>query len=221
MLPRPRPPRDESRPRSSRPPCRSAPPPLGTPCSREEILDLVPPIVHLPVVLSGIRPAPPPRAPRVPRTATPRRTPRPRSKLRNRDRREGPAPRKAARRAGKDREADQASERVVDALEDARKRLDTLFWLPKRSGRSRQGDPARNRRSAASGNSRLSAAVAPGSVALPGSMCSVRARMASASAVLSAFICHPALSACAAVAAVVAAKPAWIRVNRNPIVNRP
>ena len=82
---------------------------------------------------------------------------------------------------------------VENTLEDARERpeaeaLEALFQLPKRSGRSRQGDAVRDRQRTASRNRRLSAAVTPGSVAFPGSMCSVRAHMASVSTVLSAFI---------------------------------
>src|ERR671916_809570 len=50
-----------------------------------------------------------------------------------------------------------------------RKRWKTLFHLPKAPGRSRQGTPVRTRHSTASRNSRLSFAVAPGSVGLPGS----------------------------------------------------
>ena len=65
----------------------------------------------------------------------------------------------------------------------------------------------------------MSAAVTPGSVALPGSMDSTRAHMASVSTVLSGFTCHSARLACAAVLAVVEAKGASIRTNRNLIVN--
>ena len=102
-----------------------------------------------------------------------------------------------------------------------RKRLNTLFQLPKRAGRPRRGDPVRIRQSAASRNRRLSAAVTPGSVALPGSMGSIRAHMASVSTVLSGFIRHSAHLACAAVPAVIETKVAEIRTIRNLIVNRP
>ena len=59
-------------------------------------------------------------------------------------------------------------------------------------GRSRHGDPVRNRTGTASTKRRLSAAVAPGSVALPGGMGSIRTHMASVSTVLSASIMSPA-----------------------------
>ena len=49
-----------------------------------------------------------------------------------------------------------------------RKRWKTLFQLPNAGGRSRHGDPARTRHKTASKNRRLSAAVTPRSVALPG-----------------------------------------------------
>ena len=97
-----------------------------------------------------------------------------------------------------------------------RNRLNTLFQLPKRPGRPRRGDPVRNRRSAAPGNCLLSAAVTPGSAALPGSMGPARAHMASVSAVLSAFICHSARSAFAAVPAVIAAEN-----GINPLDSQP
>ena len=97
----------------------------------------------------------------------------------------------------------------------------TLFQLPKRSGRSRHSDPVRNRQSTASRNCLLSAAVTPGSVALPGSMGATRAHMASDSTVLSAFILPPARLACAAVPACVAAQMASARPKRNSIVNGP
>ncbi len=53
--------------------------------------------------------------------------------------------------------------------------------------------PVRKRQGTASTNRRLSAAVAPGPVALPGGMGPVRAHMASAGTVLSASILSPAL----------------------------
>jgi len=49
-----------------------------------------------------------------------------------------------------------------------RKRWKTLFQLPKASGRSRHGAPVRTRHKTAYKNKRLSAAVTPQSVALPG-----------------------------------------------------
>ena len=105
--------------------------------------------------------------------------------------------------------------------ENARRlnRLNTLLHLPKRAGRSRHGDPVRIRQSTSSRKWRLSAAVTPGSVALPSNMGSTSAHMASVSTVLSGFICHSARLACAAVLAVVEAMVASIRTNRNPIVN--
>jgi hypothetical protein len=51
-----------------------------------------------------------------------------------------------------------------------RQRWKTLFQLPTALGRSRQGAPARTRHNTASRNSRLSFAVPPGSVGLPGSI---------------------------------------------------
>ena len=102
-----------------------------------------------------------------------------------------------------------------------RNRLNTLFQLPKRSGRSRQGDPVRVRQRKASRNCRSSAAVMPGSVVLPGSMDSTRSHMASVSTALSEFILQHAQFACVTVSACVAAKIASIRSNRNSIVNRP
>ena len=80
-----------------------------------------------------------------------------------------------------------------------------LFQLPKRSGRPCRGDPVRNRQSTASMNCRLPGEVATGSVALPDSMCSIRANMASVT-VLSAFILPPARPACPAALAYVAAR---------------
>lgn len=54
------------------------------------------------------------------------------------------------------------------------KRLYTLFHAPKSCGRSRHGLPVRAIQSTASTNSRLSAAVRPGSVILPGSNDAIR-----------------------------------------------
>ncbi len=56
----------------------------------------------------------------------------------------------------------------TSARTQRRKRWNTLFHLPKPSGRSRQGRPVRTRHSTASRNSRLSFAVTPLSDALPG-----------------------------------------------------
>ncbi len=74
---------------------------------------------------------------------------------------------------------------------------------------SRQGDPVRNRQRTASTKGRLSAAVPPGSVALPGSVSPVRARIPSVSTVLSAFIvplAHAVVACRAAVPAVIGAE---------------
>ncbi len=61
---------------------------------------------------------------------------------------------------------------------------------------------------------------APGSVALPGSMGQVRAHMAPASTVLSAFMLISVLTARAVISAVVAARPAPAWLIRKSIVNR-
>jgi len=90
-----------------------------------------------------------------------------------------------------------------------RNRLETLSFPPDRSGMPRQGDPVRNRRRTASTKGRLSAAVPPGSVALPGSVSPVRARIPSVSTVLSAFtvpLAHAVVACRAAVPAVVGAE---------------
>src|SRR5688572_2206380 len=50
-----------------------------------------------------------------------------------------------------------------------RNRRKTLFHAPNLDGKSRQGAPVRTRHSAASKNNRLSLAVTPQSLALPGS----------------------------------------------------
>ncbi len=87
-----------------------------------------------------------------------------------------------------------------------RNRLETLSFPPDRSGMSRQGDPVRNRQRTASTKGRLSAAVAPGSVALPGSVSPVRARIPSVSTVLSAFtvpLAHAVVACRAVVPAVI------------------
>ena len=232
----------------------------------------MPPLVHLPVVLPGLRPVPLRRdhrhgAASLHLPGQPVRVERPvpdqspeRKILRKRRH-----PREVVRLPGKDHEADQIPERVHGRQDPARQaapgaadplaagppfapaafrcvwtivpstnthsrsnssdkalkarsktpesaqrrnRLDTLFQLPKRSGRSRQGDPVRNRTGTASTKRRLSAAVPPGSDALPGSMVSIRAHMASVSTVLSAFIVLLANVhvACAAVPAVIGAE---------------
>jgi len=83
-----------------------------------------------------------------------------------------------------------------------RNRLDTLFQFPDRSGRSRHGDPVRNRQSTASGRRRLSAAGPPGSDFLPAGMSPIRAHILSAGTVPAAFMMSPACSARAAVPAV-------------------
>ena len=73
----------------------------------------------------------------------------------------------------------------------------------------RHGDPVRNRQRTASTKRRLSAAVAPGSVALPGSVSLIRARIPSVSTVLSAFIvplAHAVVACRAAVPAVIGAE---------------
>src|SRR5258705_8759345 len=61
------------------------------------------------------------------------------------------------------------------------KRLYTLFQAPKSGGRSRHGLPVRAIHSTASTNCRLSAAVRPASVALPGSSWAIRAYWSSLS----------------------------------------
>ncbi len=79
-----------------------------------------------------------------------------------------------------------------------RNRLKTLFHGPKRGGRSRHDDPVRNRQKTASRNRRLSAAVLPGSTALPGHSGATRSYISSVKTVRSVFILSPALSAPAA-----------------------
>jgi hypothetical protein len=59
------------------------------------------------------------------------------------------------------------------------KRWYTLFQLPLSVGRSRHGAPVRTTHSTDSTNSRLSAAVAPGSLAFPGTRFSIRDHRAS------------------------------------------
>ncbi len=98
-----------------------------------------------------------------------------------------------------------------------RNRLETLFHFPKRSGRSRHGDPVRNRTGTAPPKRRLSAEVTPGSAFLPAGTFPVRAHMASVSTVLSAFIVLPAHVACAAFPARVAGGTP----SAGQIVNRP
>ena len=63
-----------------------------------------------------------------------------------------------------------------------------LFHLPNLSGRSRQGAPTRIRQSTVSMKSLLSLPVPPGSVFLPGRICSIRFHMKSVSTVLSRFM---------------------------------
>ncbi len=83
-----------------------------------------------------------------------------------------------------------------------RNRLETLFHLADRLGRSRHGGPVRNRHGTASGKRRLSAAVPPGSGFLPAGTSLARAHILSVGPVLPAFMMSPACSAHAAVPAV-------------------
>ena len=205
--------------------------------SREEVLDLVPPTVHLPVVLAGYLPVPrrgnyrcraalvqiPEQTVRIERPVADDDLERwVLRKLRH--------PCEVMRLAGKDHETDEAAKRIRDrddlarqaspgTAESARRRnrLNTLFQLPKCAGRSRHGNPVRHRHSTASRNRLLSAAVTPGSVALK----LFRQTRPPHSTVQSWFICHPARLTCAAVPAVVEAGKASIDTKRNPIVNRP
>jgi hypothetical protein len=69
----------------------------------------------------------------------------------------------------------------ISARDHLAKRWYTLFHGPKSGGRSRHGLPVRETHSTASTNSRLSEAVRPGSVALPGSKWAIRSYWSSPS----------------------------------------
>jgi hypothetical protein len=78
--------------------------------------------------------------------------------------------------------ASSSNTRCHTPLSDQRaKRLYTLFQGPKAFGRSRQGEPVRAIHKTASTNCRLSAPVRPGSLALPGSIASIRSHWSSRS----------------------------------------
>ncbi len=84
------------------------------------------------------------------------------------------------------------------ALAQRRNRLKTRVHRPKCGGRSRQGVPVRNRQRTPSRKRRLSTAVRPGSVTLPGHSGATRAHISSVKTVRSEFILSPASSARAA-----------------------
>ncbi len=79
-----------------------------------------------------------------------------------------------------------------------RNRLKTRVHRPKCGGRSRQGVPVRNRQRTPSRKRRLSTAVRPGSVTLPGHSGATRAHISSVKTVRSEFILSPTSSARAA-----------------------
>ncbi len=84
------------------------------------------------------------------------------------------------------------------ALAQRRNRLKTRVHRPKCGGRSRQGVPVRNRQRTPSRKRRLSTAVRPGSVTLPGHSGATRAHISSVKTVRSEFILSPTSSARAA-----------------------
>ena len=190
--------------------------------SREEVLHQAPPLVHLPAMFPERRPVPPRRDHRL-RAASVRVLEQP-VRIERLVADVGPE-REVIERGGHPGkfvpldnlavdehalEVELLRQDVGNALENpgmhpAAEPLEDASRMPNRSGRSRHGDPVRNRDSTASMKKRLSADVPSGSDALPGRMGSIRAHMASVSTVLSAFVVLLANVpvACAAVPAVI------------------